>query len=96
MQLLPEQIARALVNESFYSRRAFVALFVIVNAVMLPVGLLWPSLYRSTSILIDERTIIQPLMQGARSRPTPWTAARTPRDHVRPQIMDIVLEYGGC
>src|SRR5882672_5382859 len=97
MQLLPEQIARALVNESFYSRRAFVALFVIVNAVMLPVGLLWPKVYTaSTSILIDERTIIQPLMQGAAVATDALDRSKNAREIMfGRKIMDIVLEYGG-
>ena len=64
--MLPEQIAKALITESFHSRRLVVAIFVIVNAALLTAGWLWPKGYvASTSILVDERTIIQPLMQGA-------------------------------
>ena len=55
MQLLPEQIAKALVNECFYSRRTVVAIFVIVNVLMLIGGLLWPKVYTaSTSILVAQ------------------------------------------
>src|SRR5215467_13246095 len=97
MQLLPEQIAKALVNEAFYSRRAFVAIFVIVNAVMLPLGLMWPKLYTaSTSILVDERTIIQPLMQGAAVATDALDRSRNAREVIfGRKIMDSVLEYGG-
>jgi len=97
MQLLPEQIAKALVNEAFYSRRAFVAIFVIVNAVMLPMGLMWPKVYTaSTSILVDERTIIQPLMQGAAVATDALDRSKNAREIMfGRKIMDIILEYGG-
>jgi polysaccharide chain length determinant protein (PEP-CTERM system associated) len=97
MQLLPEQIAKALVSESFYSRRAFVAIFVIVNAVMLPMGLIWPKVYTaSTSILVDERTIIQPLMQGAAVATDALDRSKNAREIIfGRKIMDVVLEYGG-
>src|SRR5262249_4022005 len=97
MQLLPEQIAKALVNEAFYSRRAFVAIFVVVNAVMLPLGLMWPKVYTaSTSILVDERTIIQPLMQGAAVATDALDRSKNAREIMfGRKIMDIILEYGG-
>src|SRR5215467_10265199 len=97
MQLLPEQIAKALVNEAFYSRRAFVAIFVVVNAVMLPLGLMWPKVYTaSTSILVDERTIIQPLMQGAAVATDAMERSKNAREIIfGRKIMDIILDYGG-
>src|SRR5438309_4837696 len=66
MQMYPEQIVKALMNESFHSRRLVVATFVIVNVVMLTAGLLWPKSYMgSTSIIVDEKSIMEPLMKGA-------------------------------
>src|SRR6267378_296189 len=66
MQMYPEQIVKALVNESFHSRRLVVGMFVIVNVVMLTAALLWPKSYTgSTTIVVDERTIMEPLMKGA-------------------------------
>jgi protein tyrosine kinase modulator len=97
MQLLPEQIAKALVNEVFYSRRMVVFVFVAINAVALTAGLLWPKLYTaSTSILVDERTIIQPLMQGAAVATDALDRSRNAREIIfGRKIMDVILEYGG-
>src|SRR6267378_6760245 len=95
--MLPEQIAKALVTESFHSRRLVVAIFVIVNAAMLTAGWLWPKGYvASTSILVDERTIIQPLMQGAAVATDVSDRSKNAREVIfGRKIMDRVLEYGG-
>jgi polysaccharide chain length determinant protein (PEP-CTERM system associated) len=95
--MLPEQVAKALVNEAFHSRRMVVVLFVIVNAVLLIAGLLWPKMYTaSTSILVDERTIIQPLMQGAAVATDAMDRSKNAREIIfGRKIMDGVLEYGG-
>ena len=95
--MLPEQIAKALITESFHSRRLVVAIFVIVNAVALTVGWLWPKGYTaSTSILVDERTIIQPLMAGAAVATDALDRSKNAREVIfGRKIMDIVLEYGG-
>jgi len=97
MQLAPEQVARALVNETFHSRRLVVGIFVVVNAAMVAAGLVWPKSYTaSTSILVDERTIIQPLMQGAAVATDALDRSRNAREVIfGRKIMDIVLEYGG-
>src|SRR5882762_11888339 len=95
--MLPEQIAKALVAESFHSRRLVVAIFVIVNAVTLTGGWLWPKGYTaSTSILVDERTIIQPLMAGAAVATDALDRSKNAREVIfGRRIMDLVLEYGG-
>src|SRR5712692_3202837 len=97
MELHPEQIAKGLITESFNSRRMVVAIFVIVNAAMLTAGLLWPKGYTaSTSILVDERTIIQPLMQGAAVATDALDRSRNAREVIfGRKIMDIALEHGG-
>src|SRR6185295_5008804 len=97
MQLLPEQVAKALVTESFHSRRLVVGIFVLENAAVLAAGLLWPRGYTaSTSILVDERTIIQPLMQGAAVATDALDRSKNAREViVGRKIMDIILEYGG-
>jgi polysaccharide chain length determinant protein (PEP-CTERM system associated) len=97
MHLLPEQIAKALITESFYSRRLVVRIFVIVNVALLTAGLLWPKGYTaSTSILVDERTIIQPLMQGAAVATDALDRSKNAREVIfGRKIMDQVLEHGG-
>jgi polysaccharide chain length determinant protein (PEP-CTERM system associated) len=95
--MLPEQIAKALITESFHSRRLVVAIFVIVNAAMVTAGWLWPKGYvASTSILVDERTIIQPLMQGAAVATDALDRSKNAREVIfGRKIIDLVLEYGG-
>ena len=97
MELSPEQIVKALITESFHSRRLVVGVFVIVNAAMLTAGLLWPKGYTaSTSILVDERTIIQPLMAGAAVATDALDRSRNAREVIfGRKIMDFVLESGG-
>src|SRR5882762_6057789 len=94
--MLPEQIAKALVAESFHSRRLVVAIFVIVNAVTLTGGWLWPKGYTaSTSILVDERTIIQPLMAGAAVATDALDRSKNAREVIfGRKIMDLALESG--
>src|SRR5260221_4886418 len=94
--MLPEQIAKSLITEAFHSRRLVVTIFVIVNVAALIVGWLWPKGYTaSTSILVDERTIIQPLMAGAAVATDALDRSRNAREVIfGRKIMDLVLEYG--
>src|SRR5258706_16117366 len=95
--MLPEQIAKSLITESFHSRRLVVTIFVIVNVAALTVGWLWPKGYTaSTSILVDERTIIQPLMAGAAVATDALDRSKNAREVIfGRKIMDLVLENGG-
>ena len=97
MQMYPEQVARALVNESFHSRRLVVGIFVLANAAMLAAGLYWPKLYTaSTSILVDEKNIIQPLMHGAAVATDATDRSKNAREVIfGRKIMESVLEHGG-
>jgi polysaccharide chain length determinant protein (PEP-CTERM system associated) len=62
----PEHLSKLLIGEIFNSRRAVVGVFVVVMLSLLMIGLVWPKGYvASTTILVDEKNIIQPLMQGA-------------------------------
>ncbi len=65
MDLPSEQMFKVLAREAFVYRKAVVALFVAVTLVVAIVGLNWPQRYTSsTTILVQEKNIIQPLMQG--------------------------------
>ena len=62
----PEIIRKLLIGELFNARKTAVGVFVVVAMTLLVVGLVWPKGYvASTTILVDEKNIIQPLMQGA-------------------------------
>ena len=97
MYLLPEQIPKALLNESFHSRRLVVGIFIIVTLAMLAAGLQWPKGYTaSTSILVDERNVIQPLMAGAAVATDAMDRSKNAREVIfGRKIMDSVLEDGG-
>lgn len=95
--MLPEQQLKILVNEAFYYRKAMVAAFIAVNFVLLPVGLMWPKAYTaSTSILVEDKRVIQPLMQGAAVATDVQDRARLAREVIYGRkIMNQLLEYGG-
>lgn len=62
----PDHLRKLLVGELFSSRRAAVGIFSFVVLTLVAAGLVWPKGYvASTTILVDEKNIIQPLMQGA-------------------------------
>ena len=97
MQMHPEQIANALINESFHSRRLVVGMFVIVNVAMLTAGLFWPQSYTgSTSIVVDEKSIMEPLMKGAAVATETADRNRNVREVILGRkIMGQVLERAG-
>jgi len=97
MQIHPEQIARTLINEAFNSRRVVVGLFALVTATVLVTGLTWPKYFAaSTSILVEDKNIIQPLMQGAAVSTDVSDLARNARELIYGRrIMDRILEQGG-
>jgi polysaccharide chain length determinant protein (PEP-CTERM system associated) len=97
MQIHPEQIARTLIKEAFISRRVVVGAFVLVNAALLATGLTWPKYYAaSTNILVEDRNIIQPLMQGVAVATDVSDLTRNAREVIYGRrIMDRILEHGG-
>lgn len=61
-----EENLRILANEAVANKSIVVAIFLAVIALSVIVGAVWPKEYSSSgTIIIDERNIIQPLMQGA-------------------------------
>ena len=65
MDLPSEQLFQALAREAFVHRKTIVALFVVISLCTAIVGLFWPQRYTSsTTILVQSKNIIQPLMHG--------------------------------
>ena len=61
-----ENSLKTYIAEAFRYRRIIAVTFVVVYTLALLAGLTWPKGYTvSTTILVDEKSIIQPLMQGA-------------------------------
>lgn len=97
MNLRPEQIFKLLANEAFYYRKALVAGFLAINLIMLGVGLIWPKGYTSsTTILVEDKKIIQPLMQGAAVATDVADRSRLAREVILGRkIMNQILEHAG-
>ena len=65
MNLSLEQLVRLLAREAFLHRKLVVGMFAGTALLIVLAGLLWPAYYvAKTSILVQDRSIIQPLMQG--------------------------------
>jgi polysaccharide chain length determinant protein (PEP-CTERM system associated) len=97
MQLHPEQLRKLLVAEAFAARRTIVIIFVVVTSALVVWGLVFPKGYSaSTAILVDEKNIIQPLMQGAAVTTEVADRARLAREVIfgRKVMQQILSETG--
>ncbi len=57
---------RTLLLDAYRYRRILVAAFVIINAAVVTLGVNWPKKYTSaTTVFVEERNILGPLMKGA-------------------------------
>lgn len=92
-----EQIVRTLIKEGFDSRRAVVGTFVLVTAAVLLTGLTWPKYFAaSTTILVEEKNIIQPLMQGAAVATDVSDLSKNAGELIYGRrIMERIMDYGG-
>jgi polysaccharide chain length determinant protein (PEP-CTERM system associated) len=97
MSLRPEQILKVLANEAFLYRKVLVVAFLIINLITLGVGLVWPSVFTSkTTILLEDKKIIQPLMQGAAVATEVADSSRMAREIILGRkIMNQILQIGG-
>lgn len=97
MEMQLEQIVKALIKETFRSRWLVVSVFVVANAAMFTAHALWPKGFAvSTSILVEDKNIVQPLMLGAAVATDVADRARNARELIfGRKIMDQVLELGG-
>ena len=65
MQLPFEDLLKALVSETYAKRNLVFAFFVVISLSLLAVGAVWPKRYTAFAIIhVDERNILQSLMQG--------------------------------
>jgi len=97
MNLHPEQLIRVISNEAFHNRKTVVTIFIVVYIAMVALGLAWPKVYTAyTSIVVEEKKVIQPLMQGAAVATDVADRARLAREVIYGRkIMDQILEYAG-
>ena len=92
-----EQDARILFNEAFAYRKFIVVIFFTVVAVALVLGAGWPKTYTSSAtIFVEEKNIIQSLMQGAAVATDVMDRAKIAREVIYShKVMNKVLEDGG-
>lgn len=92
-----EDMVRAVMNEAIIHRKRIAIAFVGINLTVLLLGLIWPKTYiSSTTILVDEKNIIQPLMQGAAVTTDVSERARMAREVIYGRkIMGQVLDHAG-
>lgn len=97
MSLHPEHLVRVLVNEAFHNRKVVVSAFIAINLALLVVGLLWPKGFTaSTTIVVEDKKVIQPLMQGAAVATEVSDRARLAREVISGRkIMNQILEDTG-
>jgi len=97
MNVLADPRIRILVNELLQYRRAVVALFVAINLAAVLVAFYWPKGYTaSTTILVNEKSIIQPLMQGAAVATQVTDRARNAQEVINGRkVMNQVIEAAG-
>jgi len=88
---------RPLLGEVFRSRWMVVFLFIAINTAMVVASALWPKGYTvSTSILVEDKNIVQPLMHGAAVATDVTDNARNARELIfGRRIMDQILQLGG-
>jgi len=92
-----DQNIRFLVHDLYRFRYVVVTGFFIINLVAVVVGLGWPKTYTASStIYVEEKNIIQPLMENAAVATTVVDRARIARETLfSRRIMEQVMTAGG-
>jgi polysaccharide chain length determinant protein (PEP-CTERM system associated) len=97
MQINLEQFLRVLAGETFKYRNLAVGIFIFINLFAVIVGLMWPKTYTSSStVFVEEKNIIQPLMQGAAVATSVTDRTRIAKEIIfGRKIMNQVIEEAG-
>ena len=92
-----DQSIRFLVYDLYRMRYIVVTAFIIVNFAAVAIGLSWPKTYTSHStVFVEEKNIIQPLMQDAAVATTVVDRARMARETLfSRRIMEQIMVSGG-
>lgn len=97
MQINPDQHLRVLVGETFKYRNLAVGVFIFIVVFTVIIGLMWPKTYTSSAtVFVEEKNIIQPLMQGAAVATSVTDRSRIAKEIIfGRKIMNQVLEEAG-
>jgi len=95
--LLADPQIRVLLAETFAQRRAVLAAFVVINLIALVLAFVFPKFYTaSTTILVTERNVIQPLMQGAAATTDVTDRAQIAHETINgDKVMTEVVQQAG-
>ncbi|KPK09717.1 MAG: hypothetical protein AMJ68_11400 [Acidithiobacillales bacterium SG8_45] len=88
---------RTAISDAILYRNAVVAIFAVVSLSMLGIGLMWSKVYSSdVTIKIDQKNIIQPLMEGTAVATSVADIARNARELIYSRkVMTEILSYAG-
>lgn len=97
MQSETEQRFKVLYREAFARRKLMITAFVVIALAMVAAGANWPKTYRSsTTLLVEQQNIIEPLMQGTAVQSDMVDNARNARELIYGRsLLMKVLERGG-
>lgn len=92
-----DQFARVLGYEAIRYRRLIVGGILLINLAMIGLAFAWPTWYQSsTTIFVEQKNIIQPLMQGAAVSTDARDQAKIARETIfTRKIMSQALEHVG-
>lgn len=97
MQVALEHSLRLIAGETFKYRNLAVGIFIFVILCAVIIGLAWPKTYTSSStVFVEEKNIIQPLMQGAAVATNVVDRSRIAKEVIfSRRIMNQILEEAG-
>ncbi len=92
-----DQVIRPLLGDVVRHRRAVVAGFVVVSLGAILLGLVWPKVYTaSMTVYVDDKNVVQPLMQGAAVTTEVGDRAKVAREVLTGRLfMSQVIESAG-
>lgn len=94
MNVSTEQLLKLLSRELLLRRRQVLALFLLVNLLAVVGGLAWSKSYvSSTTIFVEDKNILDPLMQGAAVRTPVTDRSRIAKEVIYGRaVMDLLAE----
>lgn len=97
MSVSIDQFVRVLGYEAIRYRRLIVGGILLINVIMIGLAFAWPTWYQSsTTIFVEQKNIIQPLMQGAAVSTDARDQAKIARETIfTRKIMTQALEHVG-
>lgn len=97
MRIPLDQLPRALGHELYLRRKVVLAIFLVINVLGVALATTWPKKYTSaTSIFVEEKNVLDPLMQGVAVRAPVIDRVRIARDILfgQPVMQQLAEDLG--